>query len=78
MMQSVKIKAVLVNRECWNAVELGFDVENWAEREQRRNQRALSALLLCVKDVYFKDIAELETACEALMRLEAIHLEFGF
>ena len=74
---AIRTQAGLVEKNCWNAVDPGFDdVEELNAEQARTNRRALAHIFRHVNDEYLQDIGDCERAREAWKTLEEIHATF--
>ena len=76
---SRRAQAELVERNCWVAIEPGYDgvlVENYNQEQQRTNRKALTFMMKYVSDAYIEDIGEVKAAKEAWEVLKRIHSTF--
>lgn len=73
---SIRARAVLVQKSCWEAIEPGYD-RQMSENERKKNDEALTLLFLIVEDTFLDDIGDLPTAREAWNSLKEIHTKFG-
>lgn len=74
---SRRARAELVERNCWNAVDPGFDDKvELNETQARLNRKAIAFLLKSVSDAYVEDIGEIHRAKEAWEKLARIHSSY--
>lgn len=73
---SIRTRAALVQKNCWEAIDPGFGPE-LKDEERKLNDRALTFLFLVVNDEYLDDIADCTRAKEAWISLKDVHTKFG-
>jgi hypothetical protein len=75
---AIPTHAGLVEKNCWNAVDPGFDgVEELNAEQARTNRRALAHIFRHVNDEYLQDIGDCERARAAWLTLEEIHATYN-
>ena len=77
---SVKSKAFLMHKGCWDAVDPGFSTEDseagFDSAQRKKNHSALAHILLSVSDRYIDYIGECATAKKAWTVLQNMHEKF--
>ncbi|KAJ8866623.1 hypothetical protein PR048_032483 [Dryococelus australis] len=77
---SVRVLAALKQKDCWEAVESGYDetdIKKLSFGKRRENDKVLSLLTLVVSDTYLDDIGRYELASGTWEILEGIHTNYG-
>lgn len=74
---SIRVRAALVQKGCWEAIVPGFSNREMNEREKQTDNKALTYLFLIVEDNYLDDIGTCRTAKEAWNTLQEMHSKFG-
>lgn len=74
---SIRTRAALVQKGCWEAIDPGFSVGAVNEREKAIDNKALTFLFLVVEDNYLDDIGTCTTARDAWNTLQDMHTKFG-
>lgn len=73
---SIRARAALVQKKCWDAVEPGYGIE-MTENERKKNDEALTLMFLIVDDTFLDDIGDCSRAREAWNSLKEMHTKFG-
>ncbi|KAL1458776.1 hypothetical protein WDU94_008892 [Cyamophila willieti] len=77
----IKVKALLDQRDCYEAIDPGFGgealYETFTAAEKKKNSRALSIILLSVSDKYIDYIGECQSAEKAWKTLQNMNQEFS-
>ncbi|UYV74187.1 hypothetical protein LAZ67_11002345 [Cordylochernes scorpioides] len=63
-------------KDIWDAIEPGFPSET-SEKQKRKDNLALSVILLAVEDSFLDDIGDCKRAIDAWQILEDIHTKYG-
>lgn len=74
---SIRVKAGLVSKGLWKAIDPGFTDGVMTEEQKSNDQKALSFLHLAVDDDHLDDIGESTTAKIAWQTLEDLHTKVG-
>lgn len=74
---SIRTKAALVQKNCWEAVDPGYSGSEMTDEERKHNNKALTFLFLVVEDSHLDDIGTCTTAKEAWEILREIHTKYG-
>ncbi|KAH7948435.1 hypothetical protein HPB52_022699 [Rhipicephalus sanguineus] len=74
---SIRTRAALVQKGCWEAIDPGFSVGAVKEREKAIDNKAPTFLFLVVEDNYLDDIGTCTTARDAWNTLQDMHTNFG-
>ena len=73
---SIRARACLVQKRCWEAIEPGFGPE-MNQAETQKNEQALTLLFLIVDDTFLDDIGDCKRAEDAWNILKKMHTEYG-
>lgn len=74
---SIRTKAALVQKGCWEAVVPGYSYAEMTEDQRKSNNKALTILFLVVEDSYLDDIGTCLSAKDAWDILREIHTKYG-
>ncbi|UYV84396.1 hypothetical protein LAZ67_X002013 [Cordylochernes scorpioides] len=73
---AIRTKSILIQKDIWDAIEPGFLSET-SEKQKRKDNLALSIILLTVEDSFLDDIGDCKRAIDAWQILEDIHTKYG-
>ncbi|UYV63101.1 hypothetical protein LAZ67_2003141 [Cordylochernes scorpioides] len=73
---AIRTKSILIQKDIWDAIEPGFPSET-TEKQKRKDNLALSVILLAVEDSLLDDIGDCKRAIDAWQILEDIHTKYG-
>ncbi|KAH6930030.1 hypothetical protein HPB50_008101 [Hyalomma asiaticum] len=74
---SIRARAALAQKGCWEAIDPGFSVGAMDERDKSIDNKALTFLFLVVEDNYLDDTGACTTARDAWTTLQDMHSKFG-
>uniref|UniRef100_A0A2R5L942 Putative retrotransposon protein ty1-copia subclass n=1 Tax=Ornithodoros turicata TaxID=34597 RepID=A0A2R5L942_9ACAR len=75
--RSIRVRAALVQKGCWEAIDLGYSSREMSAQEKKTDNKALTFLFLVVEDNYLDDIGASARAKEAWDTLHEMHSKFG-
>ncbi|UYV69112.1 hypothetical protein LAZ67_6002474, partial [Cordylochernes scorpioides] len=73
---AIRAKSILIQKDIWDAIEPGFPSDT-SEKQKRKDNLALSIILLAVEDSFLDDIGDCKRAIDAWQILEDIHTKYG-